>query len=122
MDDVELWGQDDIDGYICESVSSSSSSSNSKNVPSETLSRFLARDVYLVLKGARPRPCDPTLDFPQLEASANYQDGYPLLVASEESLGAVQTRMRSEVGNQGVAERWKEDDLVMERYVFACLL
>ena len=66
-------------------------------------------------KGAHPRPCDPTTDFPQLEATAHYQDAYPLLVASEESLGAVKERLRSEVGNQGVADRWKEDDLVMER-------
>lgn len=46
-----------------------------------------------------------------------YQDGYPLLVASEESLRAVQERIRGEVGLQGVEERWREGDLVMERCV-----
>lgn len=44
-----------------------------------------------------------------------YQDGYPILLASEESLLSVQEKLRKEVGNQGVADRWFEDDLVMER-------
>jgi uncharacterized protein YcbX len=79
------------------------------------MSRFLKRDVYLVRKGPRPRPCAPTLDFPNLEATFHYQDGYPLLVCSEESLRAVQERTRVQVGVQGVDERWKKDELVMER-------
>lgn len=45
-----------------------------------------------------------------------YQDGYPLLIASEESLVSLQERMRGEVGKQGVSDRWSEDQLVMERY------
>ncbi|KAI5119725.1 hypothetical protein M0805_001438 [Coniferiporia weirii] len=111
IEDIELWGRYDIDGYICQSLNA-----EDREAPTKILTRFLERDVFLVLKGPRARPCKPTYEFPVLEASARYQDGYPLLVVSEESLQAVQERLRGEVGIQGVADRWSEDNLVMERF------
>lgn len=111
LENIQLWGHNDLDGYICQSICQ-----EDRNSPSLTLSQFLGCEVFLVLKGPRPRSCFPTTDFPSLTAKTYYQDGYPLLVASEESLCAVQERMRSEVGKQGVAGRWSSDDLVMERF------
>lgn len=62
--------------------------------------------------------CDPTHDFPGLDASVWYQDGYPLLLLSEESVKAAEIETRKYVGVQGVEEKWANDDLVIERYVF----
>lgn len=107
---MSLWGQHDIDGHVCQSIDDVRG-----NVPSRTLSHYFGRDVLLIVKGRKARTCRPTHEFPSLSASTNYQDGYPLLVASEESLLAVQDGMRGEVGKQGVADRWKDDDLEMER-------
>lgn len=90
------------------------------------LSAFLGRAVHLVYKGPRPRPCPPTYEFPALNATAVYQDGFPLLVASEESLAAVQDRVRACAADGGksrggvglgVQEKWREEELAMERYV-----
>ena len=110
VEDVELWGRSDIDGYICQSVNA-----EDRDAPTRILSRYLSKDVLLVVKGPRPRPSPPTHDFPDLKATTFYQDGYPLLVASEESLVDVESHLRCEVGNQGVADRWRSDNLVMER-------
>ncbi|EJC98824.1 uncharacterized protein FOMMEDRAFT_95832 [Fomitiporia mediterranea MF3/22] len=111
LDNIELFTWSGIDGYVCQSIDA-----GDRDAPTRVLSKYLGKDVYLVLKGPRVRPCPPTYDFPALKASASYQDAYPLLVVSEESLVAVQTRLRGEVGNQGVADRWGTDNLVMERF------
>lgn len=108
--DIKLWGRDDIDGYICQAIGI-----DEHDHPAKILSQYLGRDVLLVMKGPKPRPCPPTTAFPDLKATSLYQDGYPLLVASEESLISVQERLRQEVGKQGVADRWADEDLVMER-------
>jgi hypothetical protein len=63
------------------------------------------------------RICKPTLDFPNLDASLRYQDGYPLLLLSEESVEAAEAEVRKYVGTQGVEEKWKDDRLVIERWV-----
>ena len=105
-------GRGDLDGYICQATDANSSTNN---IPSATVSRFLKRDVLLVRKGPRPRPCKPTPSFPDLTATFHYQDGYPLLVCSEESLHSVQERLQGQIGVQGVDGRWKKDELVMER-------
>lgn len=110
LGDIKLWASTDIDSYICQDLNSPE-----RDFPTKVMSRFFNRAVHLVCKGPRPRACPPTTDFPELQATTCYQDGYPLLVASEESLEAVQERVRGEVGKQGVADRWKEDELVMER-------
>lgn len=110
IQDIELWERDDLDGYICQAIGI-----DEHDYPAKILSRYLGRDVLLVMKGPKPRPCSPTSAFPDLKATSMYQDGYPILLASEESLLSVQEKLRKEVGNQGVADRWSEDDLVMER-------
>lgn len=63
------------------------------------------------------RKCPPTLRFPELDASAYYQDVFPLLLVSEESVGAIQKRIRDMVGTQGISDKWAEEELAVERYV-----
>lgn len=109
VDDVGLWDQKDIQGYICETGTGRS--------PSTILSEYIGYAVYLVVKGPRVRICPPTLRFPNLDAPSYFQDGYPLLLLSEESMGAVQERIRGMVGVQGVSDKWAEEELEVERYV-----
>ena len=71
--------------------------------------------VLLVMKGPRLRICPPTQRFPNLDAPSYFQDGYPLLVVSEESVAAVQEQIRGMVGVQGVEEKWSNDILQVER-------
>lgn len=112
--DIKLWGATDIDGYIVQSLS------GAPDVPSLMLSKYLGRDVRLVYKGPRPRPCERTFDFPKLDATAVYQDGYPLLLASVESLMDVREKVREFVGKGTCGterERWKDGEVEMERCV-----
>jgi uncharacterized protein len=44
-----------------------------------------------------------------------YQDGYPLLLLSEESVEATEKEVRKYVGTLGIGERWKDEKLVIER-------
>ena len=81
------------------------------------LSKFLGRSVHLTYKGPQPRACNPTQTFPALVATVSYQDGYPLLFLSEESVAEVERQLKGYVGVQGIEERWKEDKLVIERSV-----
>jgi hypothetical protein len=71
--------------------------------------------VYLIYKGPRARPIVATAEFPELKATAVYQDGYPLLLLSEESMGDVNKEIKDRVGTQGISETWKEDDVVIRR-------
>ncbi|EMD31142.1 hypothetical protein CERSUDRAFT_120106 [Gelatoporia subvermispora B] len=121
ISDCALWGQL-VDGYVCARLPASSSSSAS---PSEILSTYLERPVLLVMKGPRPRACPPTEAFPELSATAVFQDGYPLLVASEESLQAVTAKVqeaaRREKGEEGWVggmdrTRWHDGEIEMERF------
>ncbi|KAI6163709.1 MOSC N-terminal beta barrel domain-containing protein [Pisolithus thermaeus] len=105
---VSLWRKKDIDGYICESLSGRS--------PSTILSEYLERPVHLVFKGPRPRVCPPTSRFPKLDAPSYFQDAYPLLIMSEESVAAVQGQVREMVGSQGVGDEWTERELEIERF------
>jgi uncharacterized protein len=77
--------------------------------------------VHLVYQGPKLRVCDPTKAFPELDAKIRYQDGYPLLFISEESLESVQTSVRPLVGVQGIAQEWTEKKLEMERSVIAAV-
>ena len=113
--------------------------------PSQVLSDYLDRDVYLVMKGPTRRTSPPTASFPELRANVRFQvctssfyaqlvsqatrcaqDCYPLLVASEESLDAVEMAVHraascgpTEGGKIGGIDRgrWYDGDLEMERYV-----
>jgi len=111
IEHFSLFGVYDIDGYIC----GKSTQTNSES-PSSILSKYLGRPVHLSYKGPRPRACRPTQTFPALEATISYQDGYPLLFLSEESVDEVERQVRGYVGVQGIEERWKEDKLVIERF------
>jgi uncharacterized protein len=79
-------------------------------------SRFLGKDVQFVMKGRKDRKCDPSFAFPDLKATLELQDGYPLLVATEESLKETVDAVRGMVGQKGVSEEWKEKELPMRRY------
>ncbi|KIK91112.1 hypothetical protein PAXRUDRAFT_150234, partial [Paxillus rubicundulus Ve08.2h10] len=106
--EVELWGKKDIEGYICETITGQS--------PSAVLSKYFGYPVHLVVKGPRIRICPPTLRFPKLDAPSYFQDGFPLLLVSEESVEAVQERIRDMVGIQGVGEKWEKEELMVERF------
>jgi hypothetical protein len=53
--------------------------------------------------------------FPQLDASLWFQDGYPLLILSEESTSAIEKEAQKYVGQQGIHERWREEKISIER-------
>lgn len=108
-----------MDAYVCQSLTPGAPS------PSDVLSWYTGRDVYLAMKGPTPRPCPPTLAFPGLQSTAVFQDGYPVLVASEESLAAVSRAIQhaatigpDEPGKIGAMdrERWKDGKIEIERY------
>lgn len=100
-----------FDAYICEALPSSPSRS-----PSEILSSYFGRPVHLVYKGAQPRACDATATHPELEATAVFQDCFPLMVLSQESTTRIEEELRDHVGTQGIDERWATDKLVIERF------
>lgn len=115
IDNCSLWGKV-IDGYICEALNPTSPP------PSEILSKYFGLPVRLVMKGPKRRACDPTRSFPDLDASAIFQDGFPLLVASEESLGKVGDEINrwahGEVNGRiikGIDDLWKTSRVPIER-------
>lgn len=78
------------------------------------------------MKGPIRRAVEATPAFPQLEARAQFQDGYPLFIASEESLKDLQGYVS--VSASGKDEKWRVgkidkeawkdgERLKMERYV-----
>lgn len=105
---ISLWGKDDIEGYVCQT--------NIGRSPSEILSEYMGLPVHLAVKGPRQRICPPTIRFPNLDAPSYFQDGYPLLIVSEESVAAAQEHIRGMVGTQGIEEKWSSDTLQVERF------
>jgi len=103
-----------VDGYICEAIN------EAKGTASATLSKYFEKPVHLVYKGSLPRKIAPTTSFPDLDATAKYQDMYPMLVLSEESMAAVENELQSHIGTQGIDERWRTDKVPIERYVYLC--
>ena len=108
----------EVDGYVCEALDPTSPS------PSEVLSKYFGRPVYLVVKGPKRRACNPTQTFPALDASAVYQDGFPLLVASDESLERVGDEINQwadgEVDGEsigGIDDLWRTSRVPIERCV-----
>jgi len=59
---------------------------------------------------------DKTYEFPELKATAKYQDGYPLLVFSEENVQAIEEQIKPLVGTQGIDPRWEDGQVVVERF------
>ncbi|KIM47725.1 hypothetical protein M413DRAFT_439401 [Hebeloma cylindrosporum] len=108
---IVMWPEHNpVDGYICESIN------EAKGTASATLSRYFEKPVHLVYKGSLPRKIAPTTSFPALDATAKYQDMYPMLVLSEESTGAIEKELQSHIGTQGIDERWRTDSVPIERF------
>ncbi|TFK80892.1 hypothetical protein K466DRAFT_503094 [Polyporus arcularius HHB13444] len=118
VDDCTMFGTYVVQGYVCPSSEPGTRS------PSEILSDYFGRAVHLVMKGPRVRPCPPTWAFPDLEASAVFQDGYPFLVASEESLQEVRRVVSQFAQDETPAgriggidrERWRDGGVNIERF------
>ncbi|KAL1739357.1 hypothetical protein HDZ31DRAFT_49518, partial [Schizophyllum fasciatum] len=113
VSDVKLWG-DLVDSYVCEAAPGHSGAQTRS--PSAILSGYFERDVLLVIKGPRPRALAPTDAFPELRGSCVFQDGYPLLVLSEEGLDEIERELREHVGTQGIDPRWREARVTVERF------
>ncbi|QRV80349.1 importin-9 [Ceratobasidium sp. AG-Ba] len=116
ISDVEIWLDTGLNAYIAQSSSPTGPS------PSSLLSSFLGRDVLLVLKGPKRRAVVPTSTHPDLDADVRFQDGFPLLLATTESLFAVQERIRYSANGAegwkvgGITPRWQTEELAMERF------
>jgi hypothetical protein len=71
------------------------------------------------MKSARlDRSCDPSYAFPDLKAKVEFQDGYPLLVAAEESLKETVRTIRefAAENKKGVESEWESRELHIRRY------
>ncbi|KAF5356153.1 hypothetical protein D9756_003693 [Leucocoprinus leucothites] len=111
LKDIIIWpGYDPLDGYICQSSVKGAPS------PSDVLSKYFGKPVHLTYKGPLPRAIDATHDFPDLKASAYFQDMYPLLILSEENVKAVEQEIRPLVGTQGINDRWGDAKVMIERF------
>lgn len=97
-----------MDGYITSAITPGRS-------PSEILTSYFGKAVHLIYDGPLPRACPPTTSFPQLEATTVFGDAYPLLLLSEESVEAVEEKVKEYVGQQGVEQRWEKERLDIER-------
>lgn len=115
-DDCSVHSDTGIDGYITQPHPESSNTD--PLLCSTTLSKYFGKPVHLIFKGPRARPVEPTWSFPDLNARLNYQDGYPLMVVSEESFGSVKKMASQWCSEQDKDEfkRWNVDSLVLERY------
>ncbi|KIO24191.1 hypothetical protein M407DRAFT_103277 [Tulasnella calospora MUT 4182] len=124
VDNAAVWRSNN-DGYVVQSLDPDAT--YGPDTPSETLSNFLGRNVLLVFKGPRLRWVAPTTNFPQLKATAAFQDGYPILVATDSSLEDIAKRVRSAANAEGDGEDtfqiygldkevWKEKEFAMERF------
>lgn len=130
LDAVTIW-KDVTDAYICESLKPGATAtfwSRTRNLfypnsspqsPSSILSQYFGFSVHLIYKGPTPRTVQATtthVDLPSF-STAVFQDGYPLLVASTESLSAVQTQLRTLVmqDNSPFDVQWRDKPIPMER-------
>ncbi|KAH8099787.1 MOSC domain-containing protein [Cristinia sonorae] len=83
ISDIMMFNTFKMDGYIVQPLNPSDPS------PSDILSQYFKRDVLLAMKGPEERVSPGTSAFPKLDAPVKYQDAFPLLIASEESLQAL---------------------------------
>ncbi|EIW63739.1 uncharacterized protein TRAVEDRAFT_137982 [Trametes versicolor FP-101664 SS1] len=121
IEDCRMFGKYLVQGYV---VSSTLDSDSDARTPSDILSDYFARSVHLVMKGPAARACPPTTAFPALQETAKFQDGYPFLVASEESLGEVGRVVSAFATDESPAariggidrERWRDGGVEIERF------
>jgi len=104
-------GYDPLDGYICRSSVTGAPS------PSEILSKYVGKPVHLTYKGPLLRAVDKTYDFPDLKADTFFQDMYPMLLLSEESMELIDKETRLLVGTQNIHKKWEDEKLTVERWV-----
>lgn len=88
IDDVKLWSFT-IDAYVCQTTKPTASGMS----PSEIVSKYLGRNALLIFKGPTPRVAKPTPSAPDLDAAFQFQDGYPLMVLSMETIKDVSERV-----------------------------
>ncbi|KAG6831279.1 hypothetical protein H0H93_013807 [Arthromyces matolae] len=100
-----------LDGYIGHSLPLSQPS-----VASSISSLFFNKPVHLVYKGPSPRLAEKTPTFPELSVTTMFQDGYPLLMLSKESMEEIEGEIRERVGTMGVGEVWKDGKVDIRRF------
>ncbi|CAL1693880.1 unnamed protein product [Somion occarium] len=108
-----------MDGYIVQPLLPSDPS------PNDILTEYMGRRVFFMMKGPTPRECPSTAAFPNLKATAVFQDGFPLLFASEESLQDVAQTVRTAASGDENSfgkiggldnDRWKDGNVEIERF------
>ncbi|KAI9067205.1 hypothetical protein FKP32DRAFT_1588842 [Trametes sanguinea] len=122
IEDCTMFRTDLVDGYVVSCTIDSPEPT--PRTPSEILSDYFGRAVHLVMKGPRARACPPTHAFPDLKETAKFQDGYPFLVASEESLGEVRRVVSAFAQDESPEariggidrDRWKDGGVEIERF------
>ncbi|THH31975.1 hypothetical protein EUX98_g2252 [Antrodiella citrinella] len=116
--DVTMFKVMKMDGYIVQPLKPSDPS------PHNILSTYFKRNVLLMMKGPEDRFSPGTPIFPTLDANVKYQDAYPLLIASEESLQALNDATRralisNDTDPSRIAglkkEKWQNRALEIER-------
>ncbi|KAG6855239.1 hypothetical protein H0H87_006338 [Tephrocybe sp. NHM501043] len=108
---------DRLDGYIGHALPLPTKYDDSTpSTASAISSLYFNKPVHLVYKGPRPRPAEATHTFPNLDANFLFQDGYPLLMMSRESLGELEEEVRGRVGTQGIGEHWREGKVEIRRF------
>ncbi|KAG6899817.1 hypothetical protein C0993_006518 [Termitomyces sp. T159_Od127] len=112
LDDLTLFS-DALDGYIGRTLPLSAPSR-----ASAIASLYFGKPVHIVYKGPRPRPASTTARHPSLDAATVFQDGYPLLVMSRESMDELGAEVRGRVGadGMGVGEEWREGRVEIRRF------
>ncbi|KAI0068321.1 hypothetical protein BV25DRAFT_1867320 [Artomyces pyxidatus] len=117
VEDCSVHSMTNMDGYITQPHSSSGSEAS---LCSAVLSRFMGRPVHLIFKGPRPRPAAPTWSFEKLDPFVGYHDGYPLHVASEESMEGVKAMVKKwsqeHAEDSSDPQIWDTKSMVIERY------
>ncbi|KAG6896771.1 hypothetical protein C0992_006286 [Termitomyces sp. T32_za158] len=112
LDSIGLFS-DTLDGYIGHTLPLSAPSR-----ASAISSLYFNKPVHLVYKGPRPRRAEETPLCPSLDAATVFQDGYPLLMMSRESMGELEDEVRSRVAEEGmgVGEEWREARVEIRRF------
>ncbi|KAG6916754.1 hypothetical protein DXG01_005499 [Tephrocybe rancida] len=106
-----------LDGYIGHSLPlPSPCTTSTPSRASAIASLYFGKPVHLAYKGPRPRVSERTDTFPSLDATTVFQDGYPLLLMSRESMGELEGEIRQRVGVMGVGEEWKDGRVEVRRF------
>jgi uncharacterized protein len=114
IEDVEIWSNI-TDAHVCPALDESGSLD-----PSDAISQYMGRDVLLVYKGLTTRYF--TYESKSLKGPTAFQDGYPILIATEESLRDVQSKVELSANGvegwaiKGVVDGGWSGELAMERY------